>query len=80
MRVPTGHMIGQQRATGALISGYAVGMSSAAMLKSGRSDAVRGLCFNVCSCCNTRRARRAAKKRVKQAEKRAWKREVRDDA
>lgn len=45
------------------------------MLKSGRSDATRGLHYDGCSCCNTKAQRRASKKSVKRKEARAWRRD-----
>jgi len=45
------------------------------MLKSKEYLAVDKLCYNGCSCCNPKQARRTAKKNAKRKETRAWKKD-----
>lgn len=42
------------------------------MLKSKSYEAVDKLCYNGCSCCNSKQKRRTAKKNVKRKEGRQW--------
>lgn len=42
------------------------------MLKSKDYQAVDKLCYNGCSCCNSKQKRRTAKKNVKRKQERAW--------
>lgn len=48
------------------------------MLKNGRArDALYCGVYSGCSCCNTKRVRRAGKKSAKRREERAWRRDWR---
>lgn len=51
----------------------------ASMLKSKEMLAVDKLHHYGCSCCNSRQARRTAKKNAKRKENRAWRKDQRND-